>query len=81
MNKDKAPAPADEKPVRATVVTVAHATGSNPAMLIDGPAPSKGDTFAATLANGVTYQGIVAATKPSGGKTLVTFANGIAPQE
>lgn len=76
-------APADDKPVRkpkigkATLQTVPHATGSNPAMLIDGDAPTKGSKFTATLDNGINYAGIVSDTQDQGGKTLVTFRDGI----
>lgn len=82
---DETTAPADTKPLRKTkrieaqLVTITHATGSAPAMLIDGDAPAKGSKFAAIIGNGLTYAGIVADTDDRDGKTLVTFRDGIAP--
>ncbi|KQI67045.1 hypothetical protein AN189_17635 [Loktanella sp. 3ANDIMAR09] len=71
--KRKAPA----KPMRAEIVTLATSYGSTPGMLIDGDAPTKGDKFSATLANGITYSGTVAGTEERDGKTLVMFRDGI----
>lgn len=80
---DKATAPAGENTVRkgktgkADIVTVTHATGSKPGLLINGDAPTKGSKFAAVLPNGLTYAGIVSDTQEQDGKTLVTFRDGI----
>lgn len=85
MTDKDTPAQADDKPVRkakpkrveAELITVSHATGSNPAMLIEGTA-AVDTVYTAYLPNGIAYSGVVAETQDhESGKTLVTFRDGI----
>lgn len=50
-----------------------------PCLVYEGDKPDVGAKITATLANGVTYAGVVAAVIDADGKVLIEFKDGLTP--